>query len=108
MDRGPVYGALRNGVALGQGYTTRIGFAAWYLIPFACFVLGDGLTGALIYGAYGLVRGACLWVWVVGSALTKRSTDALGGDVLRLQPYVQMVAAVQLVVLGFACAILVS
>jgi hypothetical protein len=48
--------AARNGVALGTGYSTRIGFWLWYLVPIGAFAVGSPVGGALIYSAYAAAR----------------------------------------------------
>jgi hypothetical protein len=48
--------AVRNGVALGTGSATRIGFWLWYLVPIGAFAVGSPAGGALIYGAYATAR----------------------------------------------------
>ena len=48
--------AMRNGLTLGIGATSRIGFALWYAIPFGVFCLGDPEAGAFIYATYGGLR----------------------------------------------------
>ena len=48
--------AARNGVALGTGYSTRIGFWLWYLVPIGAFAVGSPVRGALIYAAYAAAR----------------------------------------------------
>jgi hypothetical protein len=58
MDRGPLRWAWLNGGALGLGFTTRLGFALWYVVPASSLLSGSPLLGALIYGVYGLMRGA--------------------------------------------------
>lgn len=52
----PFSWAVRNGVALGSGWYSRIGFHIWYAVPLACLALGSAKLGVLIYGAYGLTR----------------------------------------------------
>lgn len=64
IHTGPLRWALRNGLSLGCGAMSRIGFWSWFLIPFSAFLVGDVVIGVLVYGVYGLARGAC------GGALT--------------------------------------
>lgn len=56
LEGGVVQWAVRNGVALGLGVTTRIGYWLWYAVPVICLLAGRPLPGALVYGLYGLVR----------------------------------------------------
>ena len=56
VHQGPLRWATQNGLTLGFGATSRIGFWVWYVVPLGAFLLGDPRLGAAIYGTYGLVR----------------------------------------------------
>ena len=56
LHRGPIAWAVLNGAQLGLGFTSRIGFWTWYLIPVGAFLLADPVTGAVAWGLYGLLR----------------------------------------------------
>ena len=56
VQKGPLRWATQNGLTLGFGATSRIGFWLWYVVPLGAFLLGDPRLGATIYGTYGLVR----------------------------------------------------
>ena len=56
VHQGPLRWATRNGLTLGFGATSRIGFWLWYVIPLGAFLVGDPRLGAAIYGTYGLIR----------------------------------------------------
>lgn len=80
LDSGPLLGAARNGVRLGHGGSTRIGFWLWYSIPLGAFLLGNPLLGAVLYGTYGVTRGAAPWLLVTATKrLSRRGVDF--GDV---------------------------
>jgi hypothetical protein len=53
---------IANGGALGFGATSRLGFFLWYAIPAATLFSGSPLLGAIIWGTYGLTRGAAVWL----------------------------------------------
>jgi hypothetical protein len=57
LRKGPLLWAVQNGLALGFGATSRIGFLVWYAVPLGALLSGEPILGAAIYGAYGLVRG---------------------------------------------------
>lgn len=65
--------AIRNGLTLGFGGGTRIGFVVWYLVPAGAFLLASPLLGALVYGAYGLARGIA--PWIILATAKSRSLD---------------------------------
>lgn len=53
-------GALRsaafNGAAMGSGFTTRIGFWLWYVVPVGAVLSGSPVAGAALYVAYAATR----------------------------------------------------
>ncbi|WP_214416057.1 hypothetical protein [Sphaerisporangium fuscum] len=48
--------AAYNGFALGLGFTTRIGFWLFYLVPLTAFAVADPLLGALGYVVFAVSR----------------------------------------------------
>ena len=61
LELGPIRWSVVNGAALGVGFVSRIGFAAWYAIPLTAVGFGDPLLGSLVFGAYGAARGLAVW-----------------------------------------------
>jgi hypothetical protein len=53
---GPLRWAAVNGAQLGLGFTSRIGFWSWYLLPVGIMVAGNWRVGALAWGLYGAGR----------------------------------------------------
>lgn len=58
MHRGPLRWAARNGTALGLGFTSRLGFWLWFVVPLTGLLSGRPAIGALAYGIYGFSRTA--------------------------------------------------
>lgn len=101
----PIRWTTRNGLALGFGATSRIGFWLWYAVPAGAFLVGSPGLGAAIYGMYGLVRGIGAWGIIVGNrAASFNFADRLS-DHLKAA---RVLAAGQLVTLGIAVAIIVG
>jgi hypothetical protein len=100
VDRGAMSWAVRNGLALGFGARTRIGFTLWYAIGFGAVLTGSWLGGAIIYGTYGFARGA--GAWVAMAAAKRTSADRVGYFVLRQHDTAIEVTTAQMVVLGTA------
>lgn len=48
--------AALNGVALGLGAGTRLGFWLWYVVPIAAWATGSAAQGAAIYSVYASTR----------------------------------------------------
>jgi len=48
--------AAYNAISLAFGFTTRIGFWLFFLVPIGAFMAGEARLGALIYGAYAASR----------------------------------------------------
>ena len=105
MHNGPLWWAIQNGVALGLGATSRIGFLLWYVVPIGALLSGSPALGAAIYGTYGLVRGAAAPVILLG-------TWRLKGDVsdwlVMHREAAQNSAAVVMVLTAVAVAIVVG
>lgn len=59
---GPVRWAAANGFLLGLGFTSRVGFWGWFLLPIICFSVGDSSKSAAVYGMYGFGRLAAIVV----------------------------------------------
>jgi len=56
LRNGPITWSIKNGMALGFGATSRLGYWLWYLVPVGAFVSGGTTSAAVIYGLYGLSR----------------------------------------------------
>lgn len=63
LHLGSVAWPIVNGLALGTGFLSRIGFLLWYMIPITCLVVGQVPAGAVIFGTYGLTRGLSVFGW---------------------------------------------
>jgi hypothetical protein len=48
--------ALMNGLELGSGVLTRLGYWLWYLIPLGCIATSNWAVGAMIWATYSLIR----------------------------------------------------
>jgi hypothetical protein len=56
LRQGPLRWAARNGALLGLGFTSRLGFWTWYLIPLGITLTGEWRLGAVAWGGYGITR----------------------------------------------------
>lgn len=65
LERGAVGWAVSNGLALGSGFYSRIGFVSWYAVPLTAVGFGDPVVGALVFGTYAATRGAAAGVWIL-------------------------------------------
>lgn len=106
---GPLRWAARNGLALGCGATTRVGFWSWYSIPIAALLVGQIDIAAVICGVYGLVRGLCAWGFILADAVLssrlRLTFDDLAVWVLTRRPTAKLLGAAHLIVVGSAVAI---
>ena len=105
VDRGAWRWATRNGLTLGFGVTSRIGFWLWYVIPLGAFLIGDPVGSAAIYGTYGLIRALGAPAILLGTMRLK--TDVSDRLILGYGS-ARILAAGQLVFLGVATAIVVG
>ena len=105
INKGAWRWATRNGLTLGFGATSRIGFWLWYAIPLGAFLIGDPLASAVIYGTYGLVRALGAVVILLGMIRLKSDiSDRLVAE----YDTARVLTAGQLVLLGVATAIVVG
>jgi len=105
VHKGPAKWAIQNGLALGCGATSRIGFWLWYSVPLGAFLLASPLAGAAIYGLYGATRGMAVWAIVLGLAPKHANWDAW---LLRHKETAGVLAAGQLLLLGLAVVIAIG
>ncbi len=105
VHRGPLSWATRNGLTLGFGATSRIGFWLWYVVPLGAFLVGDPRLGAIIYGTYGLIRGLGAVFMFLGMLLLEAD---ISDWVIERYGAARVLAAGQLVFLGVALAIVVG
>lgn len=107
MDHGPLRWAIRNGLTLGCGATTRLGFWLWYVIPTGALLSGDAGVGATLYAAYGTARGAgallLLGLMRFGQGLLGRDDVAIW--VLEQRMVAQRGGAACLVMVGVCVAV---
>lgn len=105
VHKGPLRWATRNGLVLGFGATSRIGFWLWYTIPLRTLLVGDPAFGAIVYGTYGLVRAlGAVFILLGILGLKIDASDWL----IERYGAAQTLAAGQLVFLGVATAIVVG
>jgi hypothetical protein len=106
VDRGAVRWAVKTGMALGVGGTTRIGFWLWFVVPLGVFLVGDVAAAGAIYGTYAVVRGlGPIAVILAGDIMSSRAPSADPGWWLDRQgETARLVASAQLVVVGVAIA----
>ncbi len=105
VNRGAWRWATRNGLTLGFGATSRIGFWLWYVIPLGAFLIGDPVASAAIYGTYGLVRALGAVVILLG--MIRLETD-ISDRLIEGYGTARVLTAGQLVLLGVATAIVVG
>jgi hypothetical protein len=97
LHKGPLAWAIRNGLTLGFGAASRIGFLLWYVVPLGALLSGSLTLGAVIYGTYGLVRGVMAPVLLFGEIRQKADVS----DWVILQTTLaRLLAAGQLVFVG--------
>ena len=103
--KGPLPWAMKNGLALGFGATSRIGFSLWYAVPVGALLLGSPALGAAAYGAYGLVRGLAAPAILL---VSMRSKSDVSHWLVGNNKSAQVLTAGQLLFLGLATAITIG
>ncbi len=105
VHRGPLRWATQNGLTLGFGATSRIGFWLWYVVPLGAFLLGDPRLGAIVYGTYGLVR--ALGAVLIFLGILRFKVDVSDWLIERYGA-ARLLAAGQLIFVGVALTIVVG
>lgn len=105
IHKGPLRWAIRNGLTLGLGATSRIGFLLWYVIPIGALLFGTPILGAAIYGTYGLIRGVAAPLILLGTLRLK--ADVSDWLVMHSQA-ARVPVAGQLILTGVAVAVAVG
>ena len=105
VHQGPLRWATRNGLTLGFGATSRIGFWLWYVVPLGAFLVGDPRLGAAIYGTYGLIRALGAVFILLGMLRLKAD---ISDWVMERYGAARVLAAGELVFLGVALTIAVG
>ena len=105
VRQGPLRWATRNGLTLGFGATSRIGFWLWYVVPLGTFLVGDPRLGAAIYGTYGLIRGLGAVFILLGMFRLKAD---ISDWVMERYGAARVLAAGELIFLGVALTIVVG
>ena len=83
--------AAYNATSLSLGFTTRIGFWAFFLVPLGAFITGNPRLGALVYATYASARTVASFALAAVSFRSVRFVD----DVQRL--YAPVRAAVDVI-----------
>lgn len=103
--KGPLPWAMKNGLALGLGATSRIGFPLWYAVPVGALLLGSPVLGAAAYGAYGLVRALPAPLLLI---IMRRSKRDLSGWLIGKNESARVLTAGELLFLGVVTAVVVG
>ena len=104
----PHLAVARNGVELGIGATSRIGFWLWYAVPVGAFLAATAPLGTLIYGSYGTARGvAPSLIIAIEARMARRAKpefEYVPRWLVRRTRLARIVAATQLCVVGVGLA----
>lgn len=108
LHSGALRWATRNGVALGIGSSSRIGFWLWYVVPVAAVLVGSPILGAVFYGTYGFVLGTAVWGIILGPARWMGTNDAFAEWILYRFGIARKLASGMLVVVGIVIVLTVG
>ena len=105
LHHGPLEWAALNGALLGLGFTSRVGYWIWYLIPITCFILGAPMSGSIVWATYAFTR---LGIAVSLAGWMHRQPDQISmisGWLLRLRLRARAAAGPAAGILAFALGI---
>lgn len=106
VHSGPVKWAFWNGASLGLGFTSRLGFWFWYVVPLAALLIGQPMIGAGLYGLYGAARGWAVWLFL--RPPFGLSADELDAWVMGRFSTAYLVGAGQLLAVGIAVLMVIG
>lgn len=105
LKHGALRWAARNGFTLGCGFTTRIGFWLWYVVPVGSLLLARPGLGALLYGTYAAARAMAVWGIIYGLGRRLPPDIDYARWLLDRNDAARMITAGYLLVLGVAFTI---
>lgn len=104
LNKGPLRWAVRNGITLGVGATSRIGFWLWYVVPLGALLSRNWLIGGAIYGLYGLLRASGTWALILSPQVRRVGLDRVAVALVDRIPLARSATRTDLLLLGIACA----
>lgn len=104
LKPGAIQWAIRNGMSLGIGAGSRLGFWLWYVIPLGSFLSGDLVVGAVGFGLYGLTR----TVGARGIAFLDMHFGVSTERLLRFSTQARRLTAMQLILMGASTLVVVG
>jgi hypothetical protein len=104
LGLGPFRWAIINGFLLGLGFTSRIGYWTFYLIPVGCLVTGSPAMAAVIWGTYGFTRLGIVLLLAYRMHWSPTRTASLSRSLLALRPTLRRVSNPATVI----CALLLT
>lgn len=105
VDTTPTRWAIQNGLVLGIGATSRLGFWLWYAVPLAALLFGSPWFGALIFGLFGGVRTTAVWLFLLPLPGVPNEADRA---LIAIQNYARMnvLASTSLIAVSIAVAVI--
>jgi len=86
LEKGPLRWAFLNGALLGVGFTSRIGFWLWYVIPITVWMSGSAIAGMAVWGLYGGARLLASGVVALHISRGGVQPDVVGDRLLAIKP----------------------
>lgn len=106
VHKGALRWAAQNGLALGCGATSRLGFWLWYSVPAGALLVGRPELGAAIYGTYGLIRGMAVWIIIL--TMTHSPKIDFADWLITRNPIAHRLAAAELMLLGLIVVVTIG
>jgi hypothetical protein len=104
LEREDLLVAAWNGLALGAGFVTRLGFWLWWVLPLVVFETAAGRDGLLAGAAYGLTRvglssiGAATVFWLHSDVVARTILARRGHALLVADPLFFCAAGIALTI----------
>ena len=91
---------------MGVGFTSRVGFWLWYVVPIACLLFADLWLGAVLFATYAAVRTGC--AWLLAAIVKQRPSLDLSVWLMRHIPHARRISGAYLLLISFSTVAIVG
>lgn len=108
MRFGAIVNSAANGMAMGVGFATRIGYWLWYVLPIVAVLSGSWKVGALLFVVYASVRAGIGVFFATAGETRGESAHRLQDNLASLNPLTRTICAGTLAIVSIAYAVAIT
>jgi hypothetical protein len=105
MRYGAIVNSAANGIAIGVGFSTRIGYWLWYVLPVVAVFYGSWKVGVVLFVVYSSIRAGIAVVLSGVGEKHDQSAHRLQDRLVSLKPLMRTACAGTLVVVSITFAL---